>query len=779
MHFVFADASARKKTKVLFHEVCGPELRPTKFGRQVAVRLKLARPGTGYRTVMAPSGRSAAAGADAAGARAGASAGTRSIVDVAASVPAGTDEVLVASAKALAAVPLSDLGAAAPAVAVPVAVPAAAGGLKSAASLGKEAGSGPAAGVQGVAGAASLSQASTAPVAAPGGGAVPGVPPVQGGAAASSGAAASAPAVAGSGSEAAAAGDEAAACGFGGPPDDEGGGCVEDDALLQFPVDATHEVNLARAVDLVGQDMLSLVDSLWPVDEGGLGSGLGACVLWVLYALSTALGGGGLRVLSLETMTYAFKPFGDTRERPVVFSALSTLHPWYAAAAEQAFAQLMAIVEAQGDMAPAPAVSTCFVVFKSLLSKVGPKSSTVGLEAAPGPRAVDSGRPAETCGGEALPLANAINALGGAIGSLVGGGGVAGSGTASSDKLSTGVMASSLQKFTAKVGLELTLTEVASPTPSKAILAGLLNPTGPTLSMVPSVQPYNLVPWHVGKGVLSKERFGKTTYGPMGMTQEDDYATDFDPDCGLEQLVEGCELFFRTVHVLAMNLPDPSTWITLGPWNRVISLLRSSKVNGASALTLFRPLFITAVEVVNSTVGTDAAITFDGAFKACADSLEQVLLVLQSSVAAFGALGRAGGSALVSAAPTPIKGDAAQAAQAENERLKRKLENQGRHVDNLKRQHRGGGRGGGGGGFGGRGGGGRGGGARGGGGGGRGGLRQVGGFARALRPDEEGKKKGGLDQSQFGDCLRPDCGNDTWCNRSHAKKGDYVRESQR
>ena len=52
-------------------------------------------------------------------------------------------------------------------------------------------------------------------------------------------------------------------------------------------------------------------------------------------------------------------------------------------------------------------------------------------------------------------------------------------------------------------------------------------------------------------------------------------------------------------------------------------------------------------------------------------------------------------------------------------------------------------------------------------------------FPRAPRPDEEGKKQGGLDESPFGDCLRQDCGKDTWCNRSHAKKSDYVPESRR
>jgi len=556
-------------------------------------------------------------------------------------------------------------------------------------------------------------------------------------------------------------------------PDEAEGYPVEP---VEFPVDATHDANLARVQVLVGQDVAALVQRLWPEADGGLGGGLGACVLWVLYALSATSGGGGVRVRTLERMSWPITPPGSTGEFPVVFSTLSTMHPWYGAASEQAFAQLVTFAaedEFLGCAPPSPALG--FSVFKDLMACIGTKSDTVGLsilsaglphEVGSAPRVVTATMEA----GGSSPMKDAAQALSQLAQVLTAAHGAGGGGGSSnpSDKLSPGVMASSLQKYERTIFLRLSLSDVASPTPSKAVLTALQNASGPTLSMAPAAQPWNLNPWHVEKGVVYKERTGTTIYGATGISKEDDYLANFDADCSKEQMVSQFELYFRTVHVLAMSLPEPSKWITQVHWSRVVSLLRASKLSGTVILNFFRPLFVSAVEEVNSTVGSGSAVTFDTAFAGCADRLENSLILITSTFAAV-STGTVGG---VSSAPTPVKGGDAMV--VENEKLKRQLEQTGRQVANLQKKQRGGGRGGGGGG-------------RGGGGGGRGGGRGggpppgagAGGFSRAPRPDEQGKKKGGLDSSQFGDCTRPHCGKDSWCNRSHAKKPDFVPEQNR
>ena len=518
-----------------------------------------------------------------------------------------------------------------------------------------------------------------------------------------------------------------------------------DDGLLPG---ATHlEVETYLGLH-VGADYLQLLNTTYPVALGGF-SGRVSELCWATTALVNVSGGDSVSDLALAD--------ASINERRKVLCTLHPCYPGFVAYHDAFFDNCV------GAYALPPGHDAGFrkraaALVRNIMCRVykqhyGADTPAYVAQLAPGvgPHAGDP---------DAVAVALFQKATAGGSFQAI----------AEKNKLSRVTLNKALNLFQRKTGLLFKAKHVVSSTPAYYIVQALTATGGPTIPVASKTQPYNVHPWDDHKGTEVKEKVDSGYATDQGWHSNDTTLTDFAATCSMHELVASVELWFRSHHVFYMLVLNQAEWITLGVWPAYVDLLRDACLpdrghNAASLLELMRPNFRNAVETLNASVGSLVPRTFDSVFREACSSLERELLQFSATSASQRALRASGGGS----AGTPPRAASSSPPDKNTKRvadLQRELQ---REIASFKRQ--------------------------------RGGSsssssnrRGRGSSSRSPapagpaaastavtepRPDREGRKRGGLDSSSYGECKQPDCNNSKMCNRSHAQKADYVPEANR
>ena len=473
--------------------------------------------------------------------------------------------------------------------------------------------------------------------------------------------------------------------------------------------------------------MMNVLTRLWPTDAGGLAGATGESLFWLVSAIALKEDAfTGLRVRDVAMVVSS----AGANTNQVVLGSLVPTDPTYLAAYDSYLTALTSAVRQEPLRREFVLRALRLLVDECYTTHFGARAGISG-QAASGP-APDQAL-AGSLGAVMQQLANVRPAS-------------VSSTTAADKGFPLSKMQKGLAAFTNATTLVYGLSQVASPKAVKALFEGISSGDGfPLAHNEERAAIWNLVPWASPDGALTKEKQDKLLSGVDGQSTVSQLDTAFAADCRAMDVIAKYELFFNTVHVLACLWQPDQKVITLRAYPVWIRSMRDcvKEVPGHALNACVLPLFTAAIDRVNSSVGAPVPVTFDEAFEPSA--LKQTLVGMRSLW--VGRLNSGLGSSGVAAGTQPTQSEAApgkkgkggKSSEDQLARHKRQIENQQRQIENLKRS--------------------------------RGTGASV-------------KVRGGMDDSQWGECTRifpggRPCGNNDLCNRCHKHKDDWVAQASR